>query len=145
MKFADALHRLDTFPTVGRGKHKYVESKRVFTHGPCSPTIAALGVRILAHYKQRGSPGWHGPLTIGEGIIDPAKLVPTQNGIYRKKVQKDIEENRLSEPIIVWRYRSKFYILDGHHRAATALLVGADQMPAIFLYGTRKPRPAGVV
>jgi hypothetical protein len=138
MKFADALHRLDTFPTVGHGKHKYVEVRHIFSFRCASASVTAQGVRVLAQFKA------HGSLLSGEGSVDPTKLVPTQHGIYRKKVEKDIEEHRLSERIIVWCYRQKYYILDGHHRAATALLVGATELPATFLYSAR-PQPAGVV
>lgn len=124
----DALHRLDTLPLRGKGKRLHVLVAYLFPTPLPSPKRIAEAVRVLAQYK-RGA-------LIGSAPIshDPLDLHPTQYGIFREKLRKDIRKGRSEKPIVCWNSANgTLYILDGHHRVAAALLTGRPEVDVIVV------------
>ena len=62
------------------------------------------------------------------------KLTPTQNGVTVDGVKKFIKQNPSrwnagDEPVRVVWFRGKFFVMDGHHRCAAAILMGYPTVP----------------
>lgn len=122
----DALHRLDTLPLRGKGERLHVLVMDFFPNPMPDLKTVALAIRVLAVYK-RDSRNRHSI------TCDPVHLIPTQYGIFRAKLEKDVRKHRANKPVICWKHRNKLYILDGHHRVAAALLTGKPDIEVIVV------------
>jgi hypothetical protein len=126
-KHADQWHRLETYPSTGTGKDKYIVWSELL-RGPASPLLCAKAVAVLEAYKattHKTNP------VISQ--VNITTLIPTQRGVFVHKIKKDIKSGKLDKPILLWQHRGKLYILDGHHRCAAALLLGTPFLRAIWV------------
>jgi ParB-like nuclease family protein len=125
INLADQLHRLETLPTEHSPAGKFIRYEHLLR--PMSdPITVALAIRVLEKWKARKITG----KPTQARVLD---IVPTQAGAFIDKIRKDIESGKLSKPILVWRYKGKLYLLDGHHRVAAAVLLGLERLPALVL------------
>ena len=121
----DQLHRLATLPTENSQAGKFIRYEHLLR--PMSdPITVALAIRKLERWKARGITG-----KVTQAPV--LEIHPTQGGAFIEKIRKDIESGKLSKPILLWRYRRKLYLLDGHHRVAAAVLLGLERLPAVVL------------
>jgi len=78
----------------------------------------------------------HGVKTqVYTGKVEVSKLIPTQSKIYADELKGRIHEiNRgLAEPIIVIKKDSRYFLMDGHHRAIAAMKLGIDRLDAYII------------
>jgi len=121
----DQLHRLDTLPTEQSPGGKFIRYEHLLR--PMSdPITVALAIRILEKWKAQKLLGTR----THARVLD---IYPTQAGAFIRKIRQDIENGKLSKPIVVWRYKRKLYLLDGHHRVAAAVLLGLERLPALVV------------
>jgi hypothetical protein len=121
----DQLHRLDTLPTEASPAGRFIRYEHLLR--PISdPITVALAIRVLERWKARKING----KPTHAAVLD---IYPTQAGAFIDKIREDIESGKLSKPILLWRYRRKLYLLDGHHRVAAAVLLGLERLPAHVL------------
>lgn len=125
MKNSDAIHRLDTYPQHERGKRRFVLAKNIFCHPLPSNNEIASCIRMLAEYRA----GTRKPKV--KGKIDPRVLVPTQHGIFRRKLRQDFAKTKQDGPIIITRVFTHISLLDGHHKSASAILTGQPEIDYI--------------
>lgn len=57
-------------------------------------------------------------------------LTPLQNTVFKDKVEGIARVGMHRNPIDVFRYKEKTYVIDGHHRLAVVALDGHDTIPA---------------
>ncbi|MDK2795728.1 MAG: hypothetical protein PWQ58_927 [Archaeoglobaceae archaeon] len=69
------------------------------------------------------------------GKVEVSKLIPTQSKVYADELKGRIHEiNRgLAEPLIVIKKDSRYFLMDGHHRAVAALKLGIDKLEAYII------------
>lgn len=123
----DALHRLRTYPRVGKGKDAHVSTNLIFAGGPPLANYSILGLRELAVFNEtRRKPR---PVA-----VDTTSLIPTQHGIFFKKLELELQDT-VNKPITVWHPSGSYYyyVLDGHHRAAAAILTGQPTVKAYVI------------
>jgi hypothetical protein len=57
-------------------------------------------------------------------------LIPTQYTLEGEDVMDIMRKENFTKPIIVWRHDGRYYILNGHHRAAAAAALQRDSILA---------------
>ncbi len=69
------------------------------------------------------------------GKVEVFRLIPTQSKIYADELKGRIHEiNRgLAEPIIVIKKDSRYFLMDGHHRAVAAMKLGIEKLDAYII------------
>ena len=121
----DQLHRLDTLPTEHSPEGKFIRYEHLLR--PMSDAVTvALAIRVLERWKAQKIKA----TPTHARVLD---IHPTQAGAFIDKIREDIENGKLSKPIVVWRYKRKLYLLDGHHRVAAAVLLGLERLPALVV------------
>ncbi|MCX8172570.1 MAG: CBS domain-containing protein [Archaeoglobaceae archaeon] len=67
--------------------------------------------------------------------VDVSKLIPTQSKVYADELKGRIHEIKrgLAEPVIVIKKDSRFFLVDGHHRAIAALKLGIEKLNAYII------------
>ncbi|MEM0331113.1 MAG: CBS domain-containing protein, partial [Archaeoglobaceae archaeon] len=78
----------------------------------------------------------HGAKTeVYAGKVEVLKLIPTQSKVYADELKGRIHEIKrgLAEPVIVIKKDSRFFLVDGHHRAIAALKLGIDKLDAYII------------
>ncbi|MEM4156619.1 MAG: ParB N-terminal domain-containing protein, partial [Archaeoglobaceae archaeon] len=78
----------------------------------------------------------HGVKTeVHVGKVEVSKLIPTQSKVYADELKGRIHEIRrgLAEPVIVIKKDSRFFLVDGHHRAIAALRLGIEKLDAYII------------
>ncbi|MDR0912065.1 MAG: CBS domain-containing protein [Methanobrevibacter sp.] len=67
--------------------------------------------------------------------IDPNKIRPTQDKIYKDELEgRTYElEKGLAEPAIVARVRDRYVLVDGHHRVAASIKLGLKEIDSYVL------------
>ena len=58
-------------------------------------------------------------------------LVITQEWVFEKRVQEYLEGRHSDYPAIVWKWRNKFYLADGHHRSVANARLGHKAIEAM--------------
>lgn len=121
----DALHRLRTYPRVGKKKDAYVETNYIFPYMVASSSWTLIALQKLAVFnKLTRKPR---PVTVAT-----THLAPTQHGIFFTKMEKELVD-AYNKPIVVLRVGSMHYVLDGHHRSAAAILIGQPTIKAYVI------------
>ncbi|MEM4472218.1 MAG: CBS domain-containing protein [Archaeoglobaceae archaeon] len=69
------------------------------------------------------------------GKVSISKLIPTQSKVYADELRGRIHEIKrgLAEPIIVIKKDSRFFLVDGHHRAVAAMKLGIEELDAYII------------
>ncbi|MDI9610905.1 MAG: CBS domain-containing protein [Archaeoglobales archaeon] len=78
----------------------------------------------------------HGVKTeVHVGKVEVSKLIPTQSKVYADELKGRIHEIKrgLAEPVIVIKKDSRFFLVDGHHRAIAALRLGIEKLDAYII------------
>ncbi|MCS7118973.1 MAG: CBS domain-containing protein [Archaeoglobaceae archaeon] len=67
--------------------------------------------------------------------VEISKLIPTQSKVYADELRGRIHEIKrgLAEPVIVIKKDSRFFLVDGHHRAVAALKLGIEELDAYII------------
>lgn len=78
----------------------------------------------------------HGAKTkVFTGKVEVLRLIPTQSKVYADELKGRIHEIKrgLAEPVIVIKKDSRFFLVDGHHRAIAALKLGIEKLDAYII------------
>jgi len=78
----------------------------------------------------------HGLATqVYTGKVEISKLIPTQSKVYADELNGRIHEIKrgLAEPVIVIKKDSRYFLVDGHHRAIAAMKLGIDKLEAYII------------
>ena len=69
-------------------------------------------------------------------MLDPKDLIDTQGGLYREKAISMAKNFDLAKSgsVAVVEYQGRYYLADGHHRAAVAVLAGVGRLKAKVLH-----------
>ncbi|MEM1578806.1 MAG: CBS domain-containing protein [Archaeoglobaceae archaeon] len=69
------------------------------------------------------------------GKVEVSKLIPTQSKVYADELKGRVHEIKrgLAEPVIVIKKDSRFFLVDGHHRAIAALKLGIEELDAYII------------
>jgi len=78
----------------------------------------------------------HGIKTeVKKGKVEIARLIPTQTRIFADELRGRIHELKrgLAEPIVVIKKKSRYYLVDGHHRVVAAMKLGIKELEAYII------------
>lgn len=89
-----------------------------------SNEVVAMGMQVLDAIKA------HQVVPPPAEYITTAKLVPTQYAIYLDDVKDIARKQNFDKPIQVVRWRNKMMVINGHHRACAAAIVGREKILA---------------
>ncbi len=74
-------------------------------------------------------------VNVERGKVEVSKLIPTQSKVYADELRGRIHEIKrgLAEPVIVIKKDSRYFLVDGHHRAVAAMKLGIVELDAYLI------------
>ncbi|MFN3384899.1 MAG: CBS domain-containing ParB/RepB/Spo0J family partition protein [Archaeoglobaceae archaeon] len=74
-------------------------------------------------------------VSVERGKVEVSKLIPTQSKVYADELRGRIHEIKrgLAEPVIVIKKDSRYFLIDGHHRAVAAMKLGIEELDAYLI------------
>lgn len=122
---------VDIFDRYARTNPNAISVRSFLEHDPPSlKTRLALAKAFLSAKK------------VGDEDVDIDKLTPLQNTVFKDKVEGIRTAGMYRNPIDVFRYKGKQYVIDGHHRLAVWAMDQHDTIPA-HIYEMPKELEAG--
>lgn len=74
-------------------------------------------------------------VSVERGKVEVSKLIPTQSKVYADELRGRIHEIKrgLAEPLVVIKKDSRYFLIDGHHRAVAAMKLGIEELDAYLI------------
>lgn len=117
-----SLHKLDTLLRNDVPADGYVSLVPVL--GPVAPSDICKRAQALDDDIKRGVRR----VTVSPIAIRVASLIPTQPRMYLDDVKDIARKGVTGNPIQVMLYQGRYYIINGHHRAAAAAVLGRSSI-----------------